>query len=383
MAYVNKKILILALLLVFGLLSGNAVAKDEAYSGTYKVEGSSYQMIPNIMATLCQISGDEVVNDPSKIKKCLNKLTLKRRSSDAETAREGLREINKIKAEELQEMIALAVAKSSAVTNYYTKKSEDVAEANSNAKTANDQDGAAINTSAALTSVVNSLGHIYAEQLKHMVISDIVNVEKDTAENVASIEEIKEAQAQEEAKSGNASAASGTSSGSSSDSGNEAADEAPVKPKVNETAPTKEVTYAGNGICQTCYQAEGKEPQCTQAPCENGTYSDPKDNNITYICENGKCSKVNMAEESVVDEVPENKKTVAMDVISVEGYYVDKDFNNKPLREPYVTCVICGKPKNSFDDGCVGPGSCPAWIKPLVLEKSHNLKFNCSNGLCN
>lgn len=372
MAYIRKISFIFAALFVFNLLNGSALAKEETYSGVYKEKDSSFQMFPNAMATLCKISAKDVVEDRTKLTECINKLVNKRRSSNAETAREGLKDINEIKTEQMQDMLALAIIKSSEVADYYAQKSDEVVDFNKGAKTVNDQDGAAINTNSVLTKVINNMNYVYAEQLKYLAISNFEDIEKDVLNNMTETEEGKKAeQEQEEARKAEAEKNSGD--------GLEGADETVVETKLKAEIPGEEVKYIGNGTCQACYQKEGESPQCQETPCPDGTFDDPINSNIKFVCRGGQCNRVEIPQASSKPELPKNNKVVADDVVSVSGEYVDTDWNGNLLKNPYISCTICKKNSNRCQ---FSSGICPDWIKPLISANTRNLTFNCSNGLC-
>lgn len=265
-----------------GASSGAEGGKDEVFSGVYK----DHQVIPNTMATLCKTSAEDMVADPTKLRSCVDKLAIKRNSSDAETSREGLKDLNIIKADQLQEMIALATAKSAAVSEYYANTAKETSEANANAKTVNDVDAAAINTNALSTSMINALAELYTEQLKYLAISNIENIDKSTLEEVASSQNLADANkdAKEPAKA------------------DQDASNAPVA-EVNtstatvvETEPAKAWHWKGDGVCELCIKKDGDNVECRQEPCPDGTYPDPNNANVNYVCSAGICEKVDLAQ---------------------------------------------------------------------------------------
>lgn len=280
-----KKEILLAVMSVC-LSFGTAMAEEakEMISGIY----NGHQLIPNEMATICQTSAEDMVKDPDKLYNCINRLALKRRSSDAETAREGLEELNTIKTEQLQKMLGLAVAKGAAVADYYAKTSEQVSEANKDAKTVNDVDGAAVNTNAVLTSVVNSFRDLYVEQLKYLAISNIENIDKSVLLDIASLSELENAQAEADAKADaqNNSASSGQYDTTSF-----------TKATTTDVELPHEWQYVKEGVCKLCVKKENNEIECREETCPDGEYKDTSNPNIGYICKGGDCQKVDITSE--------------------------------------------------------------------------------------
>ena len=289
-----NKIKLFSILATFVLACGNVFAADggasagtedgksEFFSGVYK----DHQVIPNTMATLCKTSAEDMVADPTKLRSCVDKLAIKRNSSDAETSREGLKDLNIIKADQLQEMIALATAKSAAVSEYYANTAKETSDSNADAKTVNDVDAAAINTNALSTSMINALAELYTEQLKYLAISNIENIDKSTLEEVASSQNLADANkdAKEPAKA------------------DQDASNAPVA-EVNtstatvvETEPAKAWHWKGDGVCELCIKKDEDNVECRQEPCPDGTYPDPNNANVNYVCDAGICEKVDLAQ---------------------------------------------------------------------------------------
>ena len=238
-----------------GASDGAEGGKDEVFSGVYK----DHQVIPNTMATLCKTSAEDMVADPTKLKSCVDKLAIKRNSSDAESA---------------------------AVAEYYANTAKETSEANANAKTVNDVDGAAINTNALSTSMINALAELYTEQLKYLAISNIENIDKSTLEEVASSQNLADANkdAKEPAKA------------------DQDVSNAPVA-EVNtstatvvETEPAKAWYWKGDGVCELCVKKDGDNVECRQERCPDGTYPDPNDANVNHVCDDGICEKVDLAQ---------------------------------------------------------------------------------------
>lgn len=286
----NKLINILSISLISGAIciypafadGEGATSGDESevYSGVY----NDHQLIPNTMATKCKKSAEDMVKNPQELRDCINRLALKRRDSNAETSREGLKDLQEIKFDQLQEMASLAAAKGAAVADYYAKTAQQTDEANKNAKTTSDVDSAAVNTSAILTSVVNSMRDLYIEQLKYLAISNIENIEKSVLDEVVSLDALKETQKTEE----------------NQPETSDATTDADISQTTSTATTTqnKSILMFKNGMCERCLvDAEGSALECRAEACPDGEYADRNDNNTLYKCKNGECEKMNFENE--------------------------------------------------------------------------------------
>lgn len=281
--------LVTATFFVVLLTCGGAFAdgKNDSFSGVYK----EYQIIPNKMAELCKASAEDMINDPTKLTSCVSSLAMKRRNSDAETSRDGLRELKEIETEQLLNTIGMATAKAASVADYYAETSKEVSETNANAKTVNDTDSAAIQTSAVLTSVVNSMRDLYVEQLKYLAISNIENIDKATLEAVAATETTNATETSEQAEKTDASETEDISSAAGG-----AAISDTVIGKTSDYTPAQSMWYVGDGICKRCVKREDDTVECREEGCPNGVYS-TEDSNIKYYCQNGECTQVDISSE--------------------------------------------------------------------------------------
>ena len=288
----NKLTKIFMTTLIVASIGQTAVAalNDEVYSGVYKKE---FQLIPNTMATLCKISADDVVSDVQKLKDCVSKLALKRRSSDAEISREGLKDLNQIKADELKEMVALSAAKSAAVTGYFALTGKEANDLSTKSATVNDVDASAINTTKVLTSVVNSLRDLYVEQLKSVAISSIENIERDAVLEIASLDEIKEAEKQVAEK--NKPSENEKEAESSDEQGTDSSGSGVSQPAISNNMDMEVSTELRvlNGVCNRCTK-NGDEYECRQEVCPDGEYADANNSAILYVCKDGECEQVDL-----------------------------------------------------------------------------------------
>lgn len=335
---------ILSAILISGLICSSASAEEEVYSGVYK----DHQLLPNTMTTLCKKSAEDMVKNPQELRNCVIHLALKRRDSDAEKAREGLKDLHDIKLDQLLEMISLATAKNVAVSDYYSETAKEIGETNANAKTVNDVDGAAVNTSAQLTSVVNSLRDLYVEQLKYLAISNIENIEKDTLEDVASMDMLNQNGSQSAEKTGET-------------------DAQQVESTLKTEKPATEMQFA-DGVCKLCVQKGGDNWECREQPCPDGLITDSATNKI-WECKDGVCKDIE--EDAWMEKLQANaqKDIIFYDNANGNGW----EFNDG-------VCEYCesgeayGKDHKVCLVGCPESGTYPTYRDDMVVV--------CENRIC-
>ena len=325
---------------------GNALAEGEndSFSGVYK----EYQVIPNKMAELCKASAEDMINDPTKLTGCVSGLAVKRRSSDAETSREGLKELKEIETEQLLNTIGMATAKAASVADYYAETSKEVSETNANAKTVNDTDSAAIQTSAVLTSVVNGMRDLYVEQLKYLAISNIENLEKETLDAVISVEptKIDTPQKAEEKEETAKTEDAGENAGGAAVSDTFVA-------TTSDYTPAQSVRYVGDGICKRCVKQEDGNVECREEDCPDGSVI--TEDHIKYYCEKGICEQVD--NRTATDRLKEMAQPDSAVFSEYAGWRKDggrylycnkvidpEAFGGRPIRE----CIAMDPPDGNY-----------------------------------
>ena len=272
---ITKLVLAAVSVIVFSANHALAEEGEEVYNGLYK----EHQIIPNTMAILCKTSGEDMVKDPSKISACIEMLAKKRHSSDAEKSREGLDDLNKIKVDQLKDVIAVSAAKGASVAEF-GEKSEETAEINASAKTVNDVDSAAVNTIAQSAIDINNLSDLYLEQLKYLAISNIENIDKSVVDD-GTVLNSGEDSASEAAPAGGATVDQGGT-------------------KIEEEEYANAWIYKGEGVCEFCIKkGEDQDPECRQEACPDGVYQD-QNSNLRYDCKNGECTVLHM-DDVIID----------------------------------------------------------------------------------
>ena len=346
---------ILSLALISGTICVSpALADGESNTSTKGQEAFSGVYNDYTMATKCQKSAEEIVKNPQELRNCIDHLALKRRNSNAEISREGLKDLQEIKFDQLQHMMAFATQKGAIVADYYAKTAEETADANSKAKTTADVDSSAINTNAVLTSVVNSMRDLYAEQLKYLAISNIENVEKDVLEEVASLEALNAAKKPEQ-----------TGGTASSGNGDAVAETGQIKSVVRSETPASTLTFK-DGVCARCITKDDGSSECRAEECPDGEYYDQKAN-VYYVCLKGIC------------EIMEGNNSATKKDVNTGGIVFNADGRRK-LGWNFIggTCEYCKQ--NNPDDS-------PDIIKELrrgIIESggSWDAGLSCSYEHC-
>ena len=319
--------------------SNTSTKGQEAFSGVY----NDYQLIPNAMATKCQKSAEEIVKNPQELRNCIERLALKRRNSNAEISREGLKDLQEIKFDQLQHMMAFATQKGAIVADYYAKTAEETADANSKAKTTSDVDSSAINTNAVLTSVVNSMRDLYAEQLKYLAISNIENVEKDVLEEVASLEALNAAKKQEQ---------TGETAGSGNDDA--AAETGQIKSVVRSETPASTLIFK-DGVCARCITKDDGNSECRAEECPDGSISD--NNGNQYICKDGECVEIYemVVNKRLVENAQKAPSSFSYDSDDTPGWHYIGDFTSPKYCEDgktygldYNPCINAYPPNGEY-----------------------------------
>jgi hypothetical protein len=264
------KIKFITMLLGIFFVCGQVFAAEDntEYSGVY----NDRQLIPNRMAELCQKQAEEMVQNPSSLVDCINTLAIKRRSTDAEVSREGLKELSEVKAEQIIKTMTFATIKGAEIAGYYDEGSKEVKETNEGAKTNNDSDAAAINTSVVLTSVVNSMRDLYVEQLKYLAISNIEEIKKETLDDIAELEKTKDDETKDDKKD------------NKSDEDKSSAEASNTVASVTTKTPATGLSYKGKGVCERCIKKDDGGVECNQEDCPPLRYVEVNEENVFYDC---------------------------------------------------------------------------------------------------
>lgn len=176
----NAKTILTAFLFAgLNVAAAQAEETDANYSGSYQ----GAQIIPNEMAIFCKISGEDVYNDVSKIRPCLNSIIAKMHNSDAQTAKEGKEDWERIRLDQLNVVMGDAVAKT-AYDADYTKDKNDIQEQGSKTQTEHEDVAAIAYAITSLTDNVSRLISLTAQNLKYGAIEGIALVDPTVAGEV-------------------------------------------------------------------------------------------------------------------------------------------------------------------------------------------------------
>lgn len=170
-----KTVLAAFLLAEFGITAVQAedqAKPDVNYSGSY----NGMQIIPNEMAIFCRLKGEAVYNDSSTIRSCLNKIIAKMHNSDAQTAKEGKEDWERIRVDQLTVLMGDAAAKT-AYDADYEKDKDNLQQQSSQTKTEHEDVAAIAYAITSLTDNVSRLISLTAQNLKYNAIEGLALVD--------------------------------------------------------------------------------------------------------------------------------------------------------------------------------------------------------------
>lgn len=180
-----KKLMNAKTILTAFLFAGLSVAAAQAEETNVSFSGSyqGAQIIPNEMAIFCQISGEDVYNDVSKIRPCLNSIIAKMHNSDAQAAKEGKEDWERIRLDQLNVVMGDAVAKT-AYDADYTKDQNEIQEQGAKTQTEHEDVAAIAYAITSLTDNVSRLISLTAQNLKYGAIEGLALVDPNVAGEV-------------------------------------------------------------------------------------------------------------------------------------------------------------------------------------------------------
>jgi hypothetical protein len=362
MKTIKKNILLTVLLSVMTLC--NPIWAEETtseadfdYTGVY----NGKQLIPNSMAIFCKRNAEEFISNKALLADCINKIAAKINNSDAQVATEGKQDLSQMKYDMIVDVLALAISKSAAISNYNDVQTS-MSDASSQTQTEHDDNAAIINTISVLTDVINSMRDLYAEKLKLTVLDGIDRLNAQVLADAASQTETEK----EEKKEDNSSV------GGTSDVSNKF--ETTIADYKKEKPYLGDIVYNTENQCMrnVCTGETEDTANCEKQyfTCPDGTFSDASDSEAVVTCKDGTCTRVggteytqaadNTEESSdgdtadsteTTDESSDysfhsvatyNKDTKLCGGVECEdGYYYTSDLK---------TCVLC------IDGSCSGAG---------------------------
>lgn len=292
--------------------AGSSDGKSSGVNGLY--EGR--QVIPNTMAIKCQISGEDVVTDATKIKDCLNKIIADMNSKDAVTKEEGQQDWQSIRQEQLELLKSEAVAKGAAINNYEKDKETQV-NASSQTKTTHEDITSLATVATNISKVINSVRTLYAESMKFAAIDALASVDPSVLPPTEEEEKKEEAGAASEGKEGESNANLDLTK-------SEATGE---REPIDDNELNSQGTYEGGGTCQVNGQS---------GPCADGAYQ--MSNGTKIYCSGGECS-VMLDEVTSIGDASKAKRSGPESLESnedqVEGVPYDFGSDNQSTSPTY------------------------------------------------
>ena len=281
------KMFALAIIAICGSLysvPSEAAGEDVNYDGLY----NDRQIVPNTMAIICKTDADDMVADVTRAYNCVNKIVTKLNNSDASVKKEGQDDLARIKYEELNNILGMAITKSATISNY-EEVQNSMMEASAQTQTEHDDNASIANTTAVLTDVINSMRDLYAEKLKYQALAGITSIDPGVIQDFET--EGSEGDNGEDNNSGN-SGEGDTTPGAS------------VEGSSTTTTATKEVPFQGylkwvsDNQCVelVCTGTDELSKTCQEnyQICPDGRYLDPHNPNIVIACESGSCTEIDL-----------------------------------------------------------------------------------------
>lgn len=142
------------------------------YTGLY----NGRQLIPDIMARHCRITGEEVAKDPQKYIDCIKQYVSEMNNPDAAAKAEAEKQYQTLKYKTLLDNAAAAITKSQAVKNFEETLNKYLT-ASGEMFTEHGDNQATINTLGFVAEVLNSLRELQAEELKYNAMSAIADLD--------------------------------------------------------------------------------------------------------------------------------------------------------------------------------------------------------------
>lgn len=146
--------------------------KEAEYTGIYK----DHQLIPDAMATHCEMNAEDVVKDMSRLEGCIRRYITEMNNDNALDASDGKKIFNVLRFNVLSDAMKKGIAKAAAV-NGYEDAMNNYAEASANAETKFDSEANISNTLAFATDVQNSIRDLYVESLRIEAVNGFEEVD--------------------------------------------------------------------------------------------------------------------------------------------------------------------------------------------------------------
>lgn len=258
----------------------DANKKDETqYTGVF----NERQIVPNTMAIYCKVNAEDMLKENAKLYNCINDIARKINDSDASIRAENMQRFDEIRYEELKTMMAQAIAKGAAISNYENIQNE-LGDATGKTKTEHEDNVAIASATSTLTDVINTMRDLYAERLKNEAITGIQSIDPKVIKDIAEQES--------EAANGDKSKGEDAGTGTAKD-GKKNQETTSTSIQVTENKPDIDVTWKEGNNCSQTVCTGGDNGTCHEEviPCPNNIYPINGSAGTYMVCINGECQK--------------------------------------------------------------------------------------------
>lgn len=252
---------------------------DNNYTGIF----NGRQIVPNTMAIYCKVNAEDMLKENAKLYNCINDIARKINDSDTSIRAENMQRFDEIRYEELKTMMAQAIAKGAAISNYENIQNE-LGDATGKTKTEHEDNVAIASATSTLTDVINTMRDLYAERLKNEAITGIQSIDPKVIKDIAEQES--------EAANGDESKGKDAGTGTAKD-GKKDQETTSTSIQVTENKPDIDVTWKEGNNCSQTVCTGGDNGTCHEEviPCPNNIYPINGSAGTYMVCINGECQK--------------------------------------------------------------------------------------------
>ena len=258
----------------------DAKKKDETqYTGVF----NERQIVPNTMAIYCKVNAEDMLKESAKLYNCINDIARKINDSNTSIRAENLQRFDEIRYEELKTMMAQAIAKGAAISNYENIQNE-LGDATGKTKTEHEDNVAIASAVGTLTDVINTMRDLYAERLKNEAIAGISSIDPKVIKDIAEQES--------EAANGGEKKEEDSGTGTAKD-GKKDQETTSTKIEVKENNPDRKVAWKEGNNCSQAVCTGSDNGTCSEnvIPCPNNVYPINNSAGTYMVCIDGECQK--------------------------------------------------------------------------------------------
>ncbi len=267
-----------------GTASGTATDKNKKEDTTnYTGVFNERQIVPNTMAIYCKTNAEDMLKESSKLYNCINDIARSINDKDSSVRAENLQRFSEIRYEELKTMMAQAIAKGAAISNYENIQNE-LGDATGKTKTEHEDNVAIANATSTLTDVINTMRDLYAERLKNEAISGIQSIDPKVIKDIAE---------QESAASGDSDKKDEASGASTAKDAKRDQESTSTKITVTENNPNRSVAWKDGNNCSQTVCTGSEDDTCHEEviTCPDNVYPINGSAGTYMVCMRGECKK--------------------------------------------------------------------------------------------